>query len=172
MPPFRISDLRYREQFDLEVNIEEFVLGSHKQVMIDTTDVAPWGRPIVKFNIPKGSRPGDKIRIRNALPTTGFSGGCDVHFILRLCCNSTFLIRGDDIFIELKVKRKRNRMVKTVRIPFPDGSIMDVEVNRVVNDRLCLVYSEMGMPCRNSDESITNDSKPGDFFVILKQKAL
>jgi curved DNA-binding protein len=112
----------------------------------------------LKVNIPKGIKPGQKIRLQKQ-GEAGFSGAKNGDLYLEVGFNPhpLYVIEGVDITTELTITPWQAALGEKVKVPTPTGTI-DLTLPKLVSSGAKMRLKGRGLPSKI----------PGDFFVKLK----
>ena len=152
----------YTVEFDQVVSIQQLVNGGRITRVIDMPDIAAWERPIIKFEVPKSSRPGDTIAVRRAWSARNEYEDYDVVFTLVLRSDPPFRIEGNDVYIRHVIHSMCSSKVHILHVIFPNGTRRDVPVHKRVRTPLNLKFRREGLYDRR------DTATKGDFYVHIE----
>lgn len=144
--------------------MEELIYGASMIRVIETNHLAAWEEPVLKFQVPPGSRPGDIITITEGWTADDEFYGFDVLITLRISIQIHFIISKGNVYTTISVRTTPTHKIRKTRITFPNGAVRDVEIYEVVKEPILLKFADSGLPSRGTDMSQTN----GDFFVVIQ----
>ncbi|ASP47058.1 DnaJ C-terminal domain-containing protein [Cognaticolwellia beringensis] len=112
----------------------------------------------LKVSIPKGIKPGQKIRLKKqGQAGVGGAPNGDLYLEVGFNPDSLYTIEGADITTELSISPWQAALGEKVKVPTPTGHI-DLSLPKLISSGSKMRLKGRGLPCKVA----------GDFFVKLK----
>jgi curved DNA-binding protein len=112
----------------------------------------------LKVSIPKGIKPGQKIRLKKqGQAGVGGAPNGDLYLEVGFNPNPLYVIDGADITTELSISPWQAALGEKVKVPTPTGHI-DLSLPKLISSGSKMRLKGRGLPCKVA----------GDFFVKLK----
>lgn len=156
---FRGADVHAR----LEIDLEDSIHGAVRTLTLEEPIVDPRGRRVmserrIKVRIPKGVRPGQRIRLAGqGRPAVGRGQRGDLYLEVEFRPHPVYAVSGKDLYMELQIAPWDAARGAQLTIPTPSGSV-DLKIPPGSKDGRRLRLRGRGLPSKH----------PGDLFVVLR----
>lgn len=112
----------------------------------------------LKVSIPKGIKPGQKIRLqKQGQAGVGGAPNGDLYLEVGFNSNPLYVIEGADVTTEVSISPWQAALGEKVQVPTPTGNI-DLSLPKLISSGSKMRLKGRGLPCKVA----------GDFFVKLK----
>ena len=144
------------------IDLEDTYHGATRTLALKHTELGPDGRPQVKertlkVRIPKGVRPGQRIRLAGqGDPGMGRGGAGDLYLEVALRPHGLYQVEGRDVYLHLPVAPWEAALGATVKAPTPTG-VVDLKVPAGSANGRKLRLKGRGIP----------GNPAGDLYVVL-----
>ena len=145
------------------INIEDAYTGATRNFSLQDQVVNPQGRAqakdrTLKVSIPKGIKPGQKIRLqKQGQAGIGGAPNGDLYLEVAFNPNPLYVIEGADVITEVSISPWQAALGEKVIVPTPTGNI-DLSLPKLISSGSKMRLKGRGLPCKVA----------GDFFVKLK----
>ncbi len=147
----------------IEISVEEAIHGAQKELMLRAMELDAQGHPNfvdrnLSVKIPPGVRPGQFIRlVGRGMPGYGGAAAGDLYLEVRIAPHSRYRVEGQDLYMTLPVTPTEAALGGQVRVPTPQGGVVEVTVPPNARGGLKLRLKERGLP----------GNPPGHLYLML-----
>ena len=144
------------------IDLEDTYQGATRTLTLKQTELGADGRPQVKertlkVRIPKGVRPGQRIRLSGqGDPGMGRGGAGDLYLEVALRPHDLYQVEGRDVYLDLPVAPWEAALGATVKAPTPTG-VVDLKVPAGSDNGRKLRLKGRGIP----------GNPAGDLYAVL-----
>ncbi len=148
----------------IEVDVATALRGGERQLQLRALELDAQGEPhlvqrTLQVRIPAGVRPGQLIRLAGqGLPGHGGEPAGDLFLEVRLVPDERYRVEGHDLHMTLPVTPSEAALGAQVRVPLPNGDVVDVSVPPNSKNGRRLRLKERGFPGK----------QPGHLYLELQ----
>jgi curved DNA-binding protein len=147
----------------IEISVEDALNGAQREIALRALEVDAQGQPhfvnrTLSVQIPAGVHPGQFIRLAGqGMPGHGDEPAGDLYLEVRIAPHKLYRIEGHDLYMTLPVTPTEAALGAQVRVPTPNGGVVEVSVPPHARSGLKLRLKDRGLPGR----------PPGHLYLLL-----
>jgi curved DNA-binding protein len=132
-----------RAETELQVSLEEVIIGAKKRVSLDTGK----GVETIEVSIPKGIEEGQKMRLKGKGPMDPYSGQRgDLYCKIKISPHPVFKRNGNDLIAEKEVKLTELVLGGKIRVTTIDNQQIDLKIPPNSKNNCTLRIKGKGIP--------------------------
>jgi curved DNA-binding protein len=144
------------------IDLEDAFAGATRAITLQAPEVDAQGRVhtrerTLNVRIPKGIKPGQRIRLAGQGAPSGRGASGDLYLEVAMRPHRLYRIEGQDLYLELPVAPWEAALGATVNVPTPGGTV----------DLTIPPSSSSGRKLRLKGRGLPGDP-PGDLYAVLK----
>lgn len=147
----------------IEISIEDAIKGAQREIALRALETDAQGKPALRtrtlsVKIPAGVQPGQFIRLSGqGMPGYGGGAAGDLYLEVRLAPHPLYRAEGRDLYMTLPVTPTEAALGAQVKVPTPQGGIVEVTVP---------AHARSGLKLRLKDRGLSG-KPPGHLFLVL-----
>ena len=147
----------------IEISVEDAINGVERDISLRALETDAQGQPnfvnrTLTVKIPAGVHPGQFIRLTgHGMPGHGGEPAGDLYLEVRIALHSLYRVDGRDLYLTLPVTPTEAALGAQVKVPTPNGSVLEVTVPPNARSGLKLRLKERGLPGK----------PPGHLYLLI-----